>query len=248
MKIAIAVPLYKRPKIFELFCESLCENIATLSGVVDITVFFALDPKDDEGENYRIYTNYLSGFKQSMFWEIPNKPLSNKWNKLVQLTQGYEWDYLFIAGSDALFSNSFWMKVYMVAQNNIDYMGIYDYFIYNTKDGQMKHWNGFSKDRKGEVIGGGRLLKRSLVQQLNFTLWEEGLNVGLDKSMTKGLGNKVKVHGMWCKDEAICMMELKSEVNIHSFESWGGNPVQAGHLLPAFFKRDIVNKIVNLKP
>lgn len=247
MKIAIAVPLYKRPKIFELFCESLCENIKVMEGVIEFQVYFALDPADDNGENLEIYKRYLNDFKQSMYWEIPNVPLSNKWNTLVGNIAGYEWDYLFIAGSDALFSNAFWMKVYMMAKQHVEYMGIYDYFLYNTQTGEMKHWNGFSKDRKGELIGGGRLLSRALVRDTGFKLWEDGLNSALDASMTKNINQSPVSHvGMWCKDEAICMLELKSEVNIHKFERWGGDLVHAPSLIPAFFSRKIGNKIVNL--
>lgn len=247
MKIAIAVPLYKRPEIFDLFCQSLVENIKLMEGIIEFQVFFALDPADDDGANLSIYKKHLTGFKQSFYWEVPNSPLSNKWNTLVQNTSGYAWDYLFIAGSDALFSNAFWMKVYMMAKEGFNYMGIYDYFLYNTKDGVMKHWNGFQKDRKGEIIGGGRVLIRELVASLNYTLWEDGLNMALDASMSKKIKEVGARHvGMWCKDEAICMLELKSEVNIHKFERWGGDVVQAGTLLPAFFNREIANKIVNL--
>lgn len=61
---------------------------------------------------------------------------------------------------------------------------MYVYHI-RQRDRILLHWGGYYKARRGDMLGAGRLLSASILNKVNWQIYDTSLNSGLDKSMTK---------------------------------------------------------------
>lgn len=147
-----------------------------------------------------------------------NKPLGKKWNKGLEICRNYSFDYLVITGSDDIFSTSLW-KWYETL--DVHYAGFTDLYIHDS--GRIKYFNGYSRNRIGEPQGSGRAFHRSVLDALNWKLWDDDLNIGLDASITKRI-NKLSISSKIIKliDNDFVCLSLKSKENLHSIHEYDG--------------------------
>lgn len=240
MKIAVATCVYKRHEVFKIFLKNFKKNQQALKGVIDFSLWIA----GDINKELRSFELIKSG--DGINWlHHENEPLSNKWNALINTLKTVEFDYLLILGSDDILSSVCFLKYYQLTRSGHDYIGFHDFFLLSPETMKMKYWHGFTRDRRGETTGAGRLIHKSLIENADWRLWDDGLNSGLDASMTKHL-KPVNPYGLWCKRDGVAMVDIKTAVNIWTYEKYPGQDVSSQQLLPAYFEREIVDEIVNL--
>ncbi len=245
MKVILAVPVYKRPHIFKIFLDSFLENKKAMRGIIDLRLALA----GSYAEDREIFNYYQAHIKQEeILWlDTEENTLSTKWNLFLPALKEHGPEFVVISGSDDIYSNSYWLKMYQLSKA-YDHIGLLDFFLLDSGTMRMKHWNGFTRDKIGHPIGAGRWVARHILDTVDWKLCEDGLTKGVDLSMHTNISKLAQAPKMiWCKDEAIAMMDIKSETNIWAYDYWHGSAIDGSHVLPAHFSRDIIRKLVSLK-
>ncbi len=131
-------------------------------------------------------------------------PLGQKWNYGFQAAKQFDPDFVLYAGSDD------WM-INLDTNLDADIVGARDYYLMhlqyqpleylpvhkkrfiggydvelinsNLLKRKVGHWKGYKGDRKGEPVGGGRLLSREFLNKIDWSPFADGLNKNLDHSM-----------------------------------------------------------------
>lgn len=157
--------------------------------------------------------------KRGEYYITENKPLGKKWNTGLQHCKQYKFDYLVIVGSDDIFCPNLW-KWYQTL--DVHYAGFTDFYLHDS--GRVKYFNGYTRNRIGEPQGSGRALHRNVLDTLDWKLWDDDINIGLDWSMTERL-NKLKLTTNFIKliDNNFYAVSLKSKENLHSITEYEGN-------------------------
>lgn len=115
-----------------------------------------------------------------------NSPLSDKWNfGWHYLMTTHNPDYFLFAGSSDWLSDN-WMEVTIPYLQLFDSVGVLGMWCFDVgqKENRLAHWPGYVGERSGDTIGIGRVLRADLVKKMQGKPFREGLNVGLDWSMT----------------------------------------------------------------
>ena len=212
-KIIFLTCTWNRPNITKIFRDNLLDiqnKTRDLFEFVNIVI-------DSDNSNYDIFKDHSS----FIYHNHDNLPVSNKWNYGSSLCSSIDFDYIIIIGSDDILDESILTKYheYMIA--GYDFIGILDLYIYNILTDNLYYWSGYSvPNRKGETIGLGRCLSNNLVKKLNYNLWSDNKNKGLDSSMNKKINklSNIKKITFYSKDIGICC-DIKGETNITSFST-----------------------------
>lgn len=205
MKLLVLTCCYKRYDLFKKFLAHLPKDV----GLVCV---------GDNDENYQSYLKADKGALGYVFHE--NKPLGKKWNYGLSYIQKEceNFDYVIITGSDDFFSPDLW-EWYKTL--DVHYAGLLDFYF--MENGKVKYNEGFSANRKGEPHGAGRALHRSVLEAVNWKLWDDNLNEGLDASMTRTL-SKLSMDKEFIKVQSngFVALDVKSDMNIHKASAYGG--------------------------
>jgi len=188
-KLAVIVPTYLRPNI-----TNLC-----LSRLAKQSIMFGFD-LIIAGSDENRYSNY--GY---YFW-TKNLPLGKKHNTLLKSTlQLKKYDGVILIGSDDFVSDSVF-EHYLTADMSEKAMYYFEgIYFYDTKS-----------KRKGyldkAITGVGRCFTRPLLEQLNYTLWSENKNKGLDRDSL----NRIKKTGALLIKNDInhFILDVKTGLNI----------------------------------
>lgn len=220
MRVVILTCVHRRSKITSIFIQNYLLLKKSLSAVkIDLHLIICGDKKDDL-ENYNLYLPH----KDKVTWvNSPNFPLSNKWNKTSRKLKSITFDYALILGSDDIISARTLRVLLRLAANGYNYLGITDMYILNSETGKLSFWAGYHANRKGETIGAGRLLHKDIIKELNYTLWDRGLNKSLDASLTRKIKSTtlpIKHTGVSCAYDDVFLMDIKSSENIWSFDTF----------------------------
>jgi len=155
-----------------------------------------------------------------MYLERPNEPLGHKFNEGLRVFKNIDVDYIIIMGSDDLISNNL-IEAYMpFMKKRKDVIGILDIYFYDILEKQLHYLSGYGlrpqdKHRKGESLGLARCIKRDVVERLGWQLWMNGINKGLDWTMTQRLKRfGVRPIGLKLRDIGALAVDLKSGNNI----------------------------------
>jgi len=179
--IIVVTPFYKRENIFKIFLKHLKKNKE--DGINLHAILIGSNSIENEKEIVESY-----GFEYVYF---KNKPLSNKWNYGVSLLKKYDFKYLVVLGSDDIISTNLLNRLIKIMDNNnYDVCGLKDIYFYDINDNIGVHWTGYNEKsgRLGETVGSGRFYTKKLIEYLNYKLWDDNKNNGLDINIF----NKIK--------------------------------------------------------
>ena len=112
--------------------------------------------------------------------EKPNKPLSVKWNSGIKKLREYDPDYVICMGSDDVLSDEGYKKIHQLMESGVDFVGFIDIYIYSIVHDRMKLWDGYKGERRGEPIGAGRTYSKKFLDRLDWDLWSDDRDSGLD--------------------------------------------------------------------
>lgn len=173
--VGVVTAMWKRHELTEIiFC-----NLAMLRDALRDVIDLRLAVAGSEGaESKALAEKY--GFAYA---EVPNEPLGAKWNAALRLLQGIDIEGVCIVGSDDLLNAAYFHMVAESLRKGEKLFGIGSFYIMDRFSGRMFHWMGYPPPREKEVIGLGRFIHREYIEALGWTLWEDALPNGLDRSM-----------------------------------------------------------------
>lgn len=207
MTTAIILPVWKRPEITELCFENLAKT--------GCKVFVATS----EDWAYDLSNEY--GFTTV---NTDNKPLGRKKNILLNVALSEEWDQLLEIGSDNLLDLTN-LNQYLSIPN--DHYGVNCSYMVHPASGRAKF---FKIGGLKRIWGAGRVISREAVEKA-FPLWDDTSNEYLDAQANNALQ---KAGYEFSVVQKPMFVGIKSDVNIHSYDRFGGKPVTMDFMLGKF--------------
>lgn len=146
----------------------------------------------------------------------PNEPLGAKKNFGLQYCKNFDFDWLMEIGSDDLILNEL-LDSYKPYFEKWNFFGIRDAAYLNSETGDCRRL--ISK----ATYGAGRMIKRELLDKVEWKLWKDGISKGLDNNsvfafMRLGIDYK-QVPNM----DFPGVIDVKSKENIWKFDYFLGN-------------------------
>lgn len=156
-------------------------------------------------ENY-----YHSRYPEVHVYNRPNSPLGWKWHAGVQLCKDLCADPLIILGSDDILGEGF---IEQACKLKKDFIGLYFWYIHH----QGKAY--FCEYLAAQPLGGGRCYSYSLLDKLNWNLFNTGMNHHLDDHPLR----RIRVLGVSCyTDHTLMIHAIKGDWKVL-------NPVNLNH-------------------
>lgn len=167
-----------------------------------------------------------SNLSRVYYTECPNYPISDKHNcglqRLGQSSLASNIDGVIIIGSDDFCEHGLFdlYRLYYCSRSfpQIHFMGLKDYVLLDMKTMQLKRLYFCEYNPISSYFGVGRFLSKSLLEAMDWTLWEDGLYQGLDQSMTRKLWyhfpfmDKVSL-AISPKEHDLVVLDVKSEAS-----------------------------------
>ena len=197
--------MWQRPEIFDIFGRH------TSKLGIDVIV------AGSEGETSRKQAESF-GF---IYLEQPNQPLADKMNAttIEAMKRGYT--HVICVGSDDLLSKELIDEYLRLIREGYHYIGVLDWYFFDTKTGKASYWGGYIDHRKGHTCGAGRVISSWLLNQWDGCPWEVKDSLYLDNSMQNKLSNCIKQeHTFSLKEKGLFAVDVKSSTNMTPFELW----------------------------
>ena len=119
---------------------------------------------------------FLSQFKNVKAYQVPNEPLSNKWNAGVNMLAKFDFEKVVFLGSDDWIDKPF--IDYIESVKDYDMIGFLDlYFEHNNN---LHWWLGYMGHRKGEPSGAGKTYTKDFLASIDYNLFPASKNRSLD--------------------------------------------------------------------
>ena len=120
----------------------------------------------------------------------PGVPLGEKWNVGFLEAKQFDPDFVLYMGSSDWVSDNYLDVMLPIAQD-YEITGVLDFHLLHLeyKDDNklisrnVKHWKGYENHRRGEPIGGGRLVRRDYLDRVKWSPFDPELLMNLDYSM-----------------------------------------------------------------
>lgn len=169
-----------------------------------------------------------------------NAPLGKKKNFGLQAARSLEFDYMMEIGSDTLVLNE------LLDEYKKDFIGVHHFFgigdcaFIDSETRACRRVGGAS------TYGGGRMLSRHALEVMDFKIWPDALNRGLDNASVFKLARE---GGFWYKQLkpglVPLVFDIKSQDNIWPFNHLTGCEYDVNRLLDRISTEE-VNAIKDL--
>ena len=157
---------------------------------------------------------------ETVFCEMPNAPLGRKFNATLTAAREIGADVVCITGSDDVMCERVAHALDVHIVDATPYVGLRDLYFHETWTGRTGYWPGYhQRHRIGEPAGCHRLIRREVLEGLDWHLWEDERDRGMDHSSFKSLA---RVHAepalITVRDLDGCAVDLKSATNLWSYD------------------------------
>ncbi len=218
MKFLMLTCAYQRPEIFNIFLENFIYlKVQARHRGIDLELLICGDVEDPCFKLFKdrsiIGTNWV---------HYKNQPLGEKWNKALITASTLEWDYLFLNDTDDIFSGNIFDSYCKYIQKGFEYIAIADIFFMDFKTKDTIYFPGFLKAPGiGKSMGPGRLLARKILEEVNFKLWDNKINIKLNSSMNKTLEDlNLKQVVFNIIENNNFVMDIKTDQNLWSYNHY----------------------------
>jgi len=208
LKIAVVIPLWKRPEVTKFCFDNLLTLMSKSKHEMTVTCAISEESYITMCEDY--------GFDYVF---VENFPLGNKINTGIKKALEKECDYIMMMNSDDVIDVKLIDEVYNDSFiDNVPYFGInrVTYVNFLTKEARDFTY-GFS------CLGIAKMLKRDLVEKAFRTigyLYKPELNKCLDDTMMDNLIRGLSVFPKIIKYEGQLAWDFKSETNIWTWDKF----------------------------
>ena len=143
-----------------------------------------------------------------IYYEIPNKPISDKHNKLLKHCKDY--DGVIAIGSDDLIDEKTF-KHYFKRDTTLNRCYSFgDVYFYRTSDNKLNYY-------KGGICGAGRFFTKACLERMNYEIWENGRNTGIDRSgYVRMIRGGVTLKNTTLPENDFFIVDVKHTINISS--------------------------------
>lgn len=150
----------------------------------------------------------------------PNKPLGQKHNAGLQALKRIDFDYIIQLGSDDLITNEYLEYALSAMHSGVDVFGVDR--LYFTEIGTQKACKFMVTTHANKLIGAGRFISHKAIKKLNYTLWPDEINKGLDMT-SQAMLLEIGARPVVVNTTDICVLDVKSKTNIWSYDTFGDN-------------------------
>lgn len=148
--------------------------------------------------------------KYGVDWVITdNTPLGKKKNEGLRYAEKFEFDYLMEIGSDDLITNE--LLTSYKKHLGVDFFGIRDAAYIHSLDGACRRL--ISKS----TYGAGRMIKRSVLEKMNWALWDDNKLKGLDNNSVFRMAREGVFYRQVPPMDRPGVIDIKSDENIWKF-------------------------------
>ena len=248
-RIGVVSAMWQRLELTDIIFSHIKKLRSSLAPVMELLPVVA----GSEGEKSRCVAE-RNGFT---YIEVENRPLGAKWNAALSLLRWQNIDGTVILGSDDLLNERFFHVLKRYIDEGCLLLGLDTFFVLEPRNGRLMEWMGYLPPREGESVGAGRFLHRELLERLNWHLWDDSLNGGLDRSMWRRLktdailrNEKFDSKTVCCQEEGIALVDVKSSVQINGLE---GLALASGRIrmidnprkfLDAYYEKETLDRLL----
>lgn len=206
IKLLIYLALWKRPQITEL-CFRGIERLRQHPDF-DIKVLAVAS----EGEMLPLCEKY-----DILCVTHTNEPLGKKKNFGLQAARTLDFDYMMEIGSDTLVLNE------LLDEYKKNFIGIHHFFGIGDCAFICSETRACRRVGGASTYGGGRMISRHAIETMDFKLWPDNYNKGLDNASVFKLARE---GGFWYQQlkpgPVPLVFDVKSEENIWKFNHLHG--------------------------
>jgi hypothetical protein len=184
--ICVVMAMWQRHELAKLALDNLAAQGNRLKDRMQLSVVVA-------GSEGRV-TRRLVEARGAHYVEVENRPLGRKWQAALLRARKLSPDGVLVLGSDNLVNDAMLCGRASHLELGADYIGFLDAFQYNPHHRTLIHWPGYGTPKKrgvpsreGEPIGSSRTFSARLLDKLEWKIWREDYNRGLDWSTTQKL-------------------------------------------------------------
>jgi len=113
--------------------------------------------------------------------EHENRPLSSKWQAGLDMLRGSDVGSVTILGSDDVLSLTAVDRLLAAVLSGAHVVGVSGCWVWRPADERIVLWPGYRGARQGEPIGTGRTFSRAILDDLDWKLWPDAADSGLDQ-------------------------------------------------------------------
>lgn len=220
----ILIPVYQRPEV-TLFCMD-----AMVQTCRDAQAYgWQLFPVYVTDEQWAVDACVNRGM--DMDWvAFHNDGIGRKMNAGLAFHRYISgWDWLITLGSDDLMRPEMFASANYMAAEGFRFFGTNDCILYDWRTGEAKRHNSAT-----QIIGAGRFVHRSLVAKCDYKLWPDEAMSGLDGQSEARIEEWTGEYIQHMPSAHPFIVDIKSDVNIHSYEDIPGTKVREERLLKLF--------------
>jgi hypothetical protein len=145
---------------------------------------------------------------------MPNKPVSEKFNRAFKWMQNYGVDYVMITGSDNLLSYDTYNRIYAEAEKGYDLIGVNSIYFYSL-DGQFK--GSMVKLESNKILGVCKTISARVLDKIDWRPWTVEKDWGLDAIASNTIRPHVETTKLLENTE---VFDCKSRENLNKYSFW----------------------------
>lgn len=168
MSIAVITACWKRPALFDAFVR----HTLTLKPT---ELFCAGSPEDQ--------CSKVAESHGIVYEKVPNV-LSDKWNHAVQMARNSTATHFLLMGSDDFMDRKMW--AYYEAYSG-PHLSLRDLYFMGALSKRVFYWPGYVGKRAGEPIGAAKLVRRDVMEKLDWTPFLPARPKALDYDMHQAM-------------------------------------------------------------
>jgi hypothetical protein len=198
-KIAVIVAIWKRQDLEKITLDRLRAQSKKLG--------FELVVAGSEGE---ISESLAEGCN---YIEVPNDPLSDKHNAMLNKCRELGVEGVVLLGSDDMVNEGYFKALSSFDTESVT--GLKDIYFYSTESKKVGHWAGYKEGKQS--AGAGRFFPLSVLDKMDWKLWDDGLNSGLDNNCSMRLAEAGIVENIVTMEESgAFLIDIKHTFSISS--------------------------------
>jgi hypothetical protein len=211
IRILAIVPVWKRPELTRACLDALARVQRQHEG--EIVGVIGISPGDPYLDHYTLGNGVVM---------VPNRPLGRKHNLLVLAAEPFEWDYLWVLGSDTLVSPRILELYRPHLEEGVDRVGLRDIWFWDAATKGLLYFPGYGAART-DSMGAGRMIARRVVEACGWELWDDHLDRALDYIST------VRMDAVGTRERCIYqggqehyLLEVRTEEQVTALSDFNG--------------------------
>lgn len=210
-KVVVFTPVWGRHEILKRWAEGVNRIKNYWPDIIEIIPLCIVSNQEDK----EIVQSFGFGW-----CEAENLPLGRKHNAGLDFLRKLDFDYILQLGSDDVISNEYLHYILPLMIDEVDMFGVGSLYFAEPKTKKACRFD--LSTHANTVIGAGRCISHRAIETLDYKLWPDEVNKGLDMTSQANL-QAIDVIPYLIQTSDICVLDIKSDTNIWSYDTFGNN-------------------------